>query len=152
MKQKTAIKNLLQKSYKAALLIACSIGFISCSNAQMKEKHQWTDRLILVLAETDQDNRLEQQVELLLANKVELHDRKLVVYQIVPDRYKNNKQKDWRRGSTLYENYSSGAPFEVILIGLDGGEKLRKAEVTDPATFFDLIDQMPMRRNELRNR
>ena len=39
--------------------------------------------------------------------------------------------------------------FEVILIGLDGGIKLQQTEVLKKEALFNIVDAMPMRRNEL---
>ena len=41
--------------------------------------------------------------------------------------------------------------FEVILIGLDGGIKLRQDQTLLKQDLFRIIDAMPMRRNEIRN-
>jgi hypothetical protein len=42
--------------------------------------------------------------------------------------------------------------FSVVLIGKDGGEKLRRTTPLPPAELFALVDAMPMRRAELRDR
>ena len=44
----------------------------------------------------------------------------------------------------------SGAAFTVLLIGKDGGEKLRSHEIVSPETLCQLIDSMPMRQEEMR--
>ena len=38
--------------------------------------------------------------------------------------------------------------FSVVLIGKDGGEKLRVANVPDLQAIYDVIDGMPMRARE----
>ena len=40
----------------------------------------------------------------------------------------------------------------LILVGKDGGEKLRTHDIADLEQVFVLIDTMPMRRNEMRQR
>ena len=40
-------------------------------------------------------------------------------------------------------------PFEVVLIGLDGGVKLRKESPLSKEDLYAIIDGMPMRRAEL---
>ena len=40
--------------------------------------------------------------------------------------------------------------FRVILIGLDGGEKLEQTEVLSAEKLFNTIDSMPMRQAEIR--
>jgi hypothetical protein len=46
----------------------------------------------------------------------------------------------------------SGAGFTLLLIGKDGGEKLRSQNVVAPETLCRLIDSMPMRQEEMRER
>ena len=46
----------------------------------------------------------------------------------------------------------SGAGFTLLLIGKDGGEKLRSHEIVSPETLCRLIDSMPMRKEEMRER
>lgn len=46
-----------------------------------------------------------------------------------------------------------GAPvFAVTLIGKDGGEKLRRTTPLSPEELFTVVDAMPMRRAEVRER
>lgn len=44
------------------------------------------------------------------------------------------------------------AAFSVVLIGKDGGEKLRRTTPLAPADLFALVDAMPMRQAEMRER
>lgn len=46
----------------------------------------------------------------------------------------------------------SAKSFSVVLIGKDGGEKLRRTAVVAPEELFALVDAMPMRRAEMRGR
>jgi hypothetical protein len=45
-----------------------------------------------------------------------------------------------------------GRPFEVVLLGKDGGAKLRSDKVVTAGALAALIDAMPMGREELRSR
>ncbi len=42
--------------------------------------------------------------------------------------------------------------FSVVLIGKDGGEKLRRTTPLSPEELFAIVDAMPMRRDEMRER
>ncbi len=42
--------------------------------------------------------------------------------------------------------------FSVVLIGKDGGEKLRRPTPLAPEELFAIVDAMPMRRAEMRER
>ena len=60
---------------------------------------------------------------------------------------------EWKivdKGFSEWTDPDSG--FEILLIGLDGGVKLRQDEVIDTETLFARIDAMPMRRQELENK
>ena len=46
----------------------------------------------------------------------------------------------------------SGAAFELVLIGKDGGVKGRSERPYDLSNFLNLIDSMPMRRAEIKVR
>ena len=45
-----------------------------------------------------------------------------------------------------------GGGFSVVLVGKDGGVKARYAKAPDLDDVFSLIDGMPMRRSEMRER
>jgi hypothetical protein len=42
--------------------------------------------------------------------------------------------------------------FSLILVGKDGGIKLKRSDQVDLREVFELIDSMPMRQNEMRQK
>ena len=98
--------------------------------------YRWDARPILVFAAAG-DPRLDEQISRLNAAEAALRERDNVI--IV----------DTSGTSALWTRYAPG-DFAVILIGKDGGEKLRRSRVVDPAELNALIDTMPMRRQEMR--
>jgi hypothetical protein len=52
----------------------------------------------------------------------------------------------------IIETRFGPAAFSVVLIGKDGGEKLRQTTPLTPADLFALVDAMPMRQAEMRER
>lgn len=48
--------------------------------------------------------------------------------------------------------YGVADGFEALLVGRDGGVKLRSPEPIGPDELFGRIDEMPMRRREMRER
>lgn len=114
---------------------------------------KWKNRLIVVFTETTDSQKFQHQLEIFNKNIAEFNDRKLKLIHAVP-----NKQQivlpeitEWQ-ASTFYNKNKKEktADFEVILIGLDGGVKLRQYKVTEAKEIFDLIDSMPMRQSEMR--
>ena len=59
----------------------------------------------------------------------------------------------WRHAEDLFKKFKKTKNgFEIILIGLDGGIKLRQNELLSTRKLFELIDGMPMRQAEIRNK
>ena len=86
-------------------------------------------------------------------------DRKLVVYQLVGDTFTfidfaNPKASTSSKVSQDFKEtfLDPNTGFEIILIGLDGGIKLRQGQILTQQALFNRIDSMPMRSSELRNR
>lgn len=56
-------------------------------------------------------------------------------------------------GDALHSKYKvPAASFQVILVGKDGGEKHRSKRVMTMQELFALIDAMPMRQSEMKQR
>ncbi len=115
--------------------------------------HRWEDRVLLLFAERPDAAPLTNQLQRFAKARAGMDDRKLVIYQLFPDRGldphgKPLPESEWRR---LLAEYSLGSHhFTLILIGLDGGEKWRQYEPVTVQPLFDRIDSMPMRQSELR--
>ena len=120
-------------------------------NAQDLSKHQWKDRLILIITE-EKTEKFQQQITELQKHQQGLKERKLVVYKISPERYSTGFQEEnWKSSTELYGKYKvKNSDFRVMLIGLDGGEKLEQTEVLSIEKLFNTIDSMPMRQAEMR--
>ncbi len=101
----------------------------------------WLRRPIVVFADTEADPRFQEQIELLKSRTAALEDRDVI---ILTD---TNPQA----GSEIREKLRPRG-FMVVLIGKDGGVKLRKPFPWDVREFSRAIDKMPMRRQEIRDR
>ena len=116
--------------------------------------HKWQDRVLIIFAEEEGGHLLKKQMEMLQSDEEGLEDRKLVIYSVNGSAYRKGIQSDqWISGSDTFRKFiDAGDKFKVILIGLDGGIKIRQNEVLTLDKLFSTIDAMPMRRNELRVR
>lgn len=123
---------------KNSALIAAMLAVHPLNATASMQDYLWENRPILVFAK-EGDPRVARQLALFDEYRSDLDERRnLVIVESDP-------------GSDIWKSYNPRG-FTVILIGLDGGEKFRSAEVTDPGTFSALIDTMPMRLNELRRK
>jgi hypothetical protein len=123
-------------------------------SAQELSSHKWKGRLLLILTTENSKSRHQEQIKILQDNIEGLEERKLVIYSVMPDRYKKGiGAESWMKSARLNDYYrQEGKEFEVILIGLDGGVKFRQSEILSIEKLFATIDAMPMRRNEIRNK
>lgn len=126
----------------------------SHSLSQDLSSHQWEDRLVLILTDDTDNSTYQDQINELYSDKQGLEDRKLVIYTVLPNKIKRDDMPNqgWIESGELNNEYKkSEEPFEILLIGLDGGVKLRQSEFLSNEELFGRIDQMPMRRRELQN-
>lgn len=116
--------------------------------------HQWENRVLLVLTDDTDTTTFQNQIKEFQAHENGLTDRKLIVYQIKKHSYTVGlKDEAWQDSSKLYKTYKTAkGPFEIILIGLDGGIKLRQSHRLNCEELFKTIDVMPMRKEELRDK
>lgn len=99
----------------------------------------WKKRPIVVFADSDADPRYNEQIELLMATLSELDARDVVVLTDTDPAAKSALRLKLRpRG------------FMLVIIGKDGGVKLRKPFPWDVREISRSIDKMPMRKRELR--
>lgn len=126
--------------------------FQSCIMAQDLKTHLWEDRVILLFASDFQQTALIKQLDLFKENPEGLMERKLVVYQITPNAIKKNGVDffDKKNNKQLFKKYGlKKDEFTFVLIGLDGGEKMRATKIVSLNKLFGKIDRMPMRRSEM---
>jgi len=104
------------------------------------EQHRWKNRLILLFASGENDQAVEEQKRLLEAEKSAVDERDLLVFVF------NSGD-----GESLRERYAvDEEKTTLLLVGKDGGVKLREAAPIEPNLIFALIDTMPMRQSEMR--
>lgn len=124
--------------------------FTSTLYSQNMEQHQWKNRVIILYAEDQYQDLLEQQFNVLNDNPILLVERKLVIY-------KCNQE------SCLFYDLSNDVQvlpklemkqkeFQFTLIGLDGSVKLSSQELVTKDQLFALIDSMPMRKQEIKQK
>jgi hypothetical protein len=120
-------------------------------NGQPLAKHQWKDRLILVFSNAQNESVAKKQLTQFAKQDVALKERDLLIYRISPKMVIGPGNTSEITSEWFYQYYKVGKDeFNVILIGKDGGEKLRSEALITPEKIFELIDTMPMRRAEMR--
>ncbi len=116
-------------------------------------KNQWENRVLILLTKDAENTEYGKQLTEFNGELLNFNERKLVVYHVTPASYKVGLNTTTKPiSSILYTKYKkTKSDFEVILIGLDGGIKLRQDSILTKQKLYTLIDSMPMRKNELKN-
>jgi len=135
------------------------VGFLSVkSNGQDLNDHNWKNRVLIVKTLNSDSEKFNEQLNEFKNSNLELKERKIVLYKIVQDEFSSinfitNDSVNSRKVSeiTTQNILYQKEDFEVILVGLDGGLKLKQGDVLLKEELFRIIDSMPMRKNEIRN-
>ena len=125
------------------------------SKAQDLQQYQWQNRIIVVYSNETELDLVSKQLKLLTKEPKELSERKLILIQAQKNQYKTifPENSEWVSSSLTNElKISRKTKFEVFLLGLDGGIKLRQQEIVQTEKLFSLIDGMPMRKAEIRRK
>jgi hypothetical protein len=115
----------------------------------------WKNRLLLIFSPSESytDHRVQKgELEKQMAEVV---DRDLIVFEIfVKGESRIGKSPIANPMAESLRSKFDVKPedFAVLLIGKDGGEKLRSTEHIHVEEIFSLIDAMPMRQSEMRER
>jgi hypothetical protein len=102
---------------------------------------KWKYRPVIVFADSADDPRFIEQMALLERDADALRERDILVFtDTTPDPKGTLRTKMRPRG------------FMMVLVGKDGGVKLRKPFPWDVRELSRVVDKMPMRQQEIRDR
>lgn len=118
------------------------------------DAYLWKSRPVVVFAPDRDKPAAAEQLKRLAAARATLAEREMPVFvvtrrQVAP--LSGGRAPATLKADELRKAYGVGDDdFAIVLIGKDGGEKLRASEPVDAARLTDLVDDMPMRRREAR--
>jgi hypothetical protein len=129
-----------------ALTILLFLAFTGYGWGQQLGDFRWQYRILLLMDPYNNPD-CKRQLQLLKEHSAELQERDILLFIF--------------NGKSLHDEIGNPTPvsfreipdltFEgIILIGKDGGVKLKKKFFQPPAYIFERIDTMPLRRAELR--
>ncbi len=116
-------------------------AFLQSAGESDLSEFLWINRPVVVFADTPADPRFQQQIDLLTQGEPMMRDRDVVVLTDTDPAAKSPlRQKLRPRG------------FQLVLIGKDGGVKLRKPFPWNVRELSRSIDKFPLREREIRER
>lgn len=103
--------------------------------------YEWKSRVLVVLAPSETDGQLKKQQSIVAEAATGFSERDLTVVTEI------------RVEGPLHRQFAAkGSDFQVLLIGKDGQTALRRSKAITAEELFEIIDAMPMRRDEVRRR
>ena len=127
----------------------------NCADAQHPfHQHEWEHRLLLLITNSVENKDYQEQVNQFENDLGGLNDRNIIVYTITPKYYQSvdfsdDENRTYKQSGKLYQKLHQQNSFEVVLIGYDGGEKIRQSKVLSMPTLFSTIDKMVIRQREM---
>tara|TARA_B100000945_G_scaffold317098_1_gene319291 strand:+ start:607 stop:1050 length:444 start_codon:yes stop_codon:yes gene_type:complete len=144
---------------KYFLLITLSfIFFINCQENQEMlnlKNFEWENRVLII---GGHGSKFKSQLDQINFEDKEFIDRNLVIIlleennsKISYDGLKTIKTIDYDSTLSIRNKYDF-KNFKLLLIGKDGGEKYNSNEPVNINVIYELIDAMPMRKQEIEER
>lgn len=119
------------------------------------DQFKWKNRLLFLFASERNDPVFRGLQKEISARENEVDDRDLVIFEILefgPSRM-NTAQIDPQTSASLRKQFDiPPKTFTLILLGKDGGIKLKRNDRVKLDEIFTLIDSMPMRKEEMRQK
>ena len=140
------------------ILLFVVVTMAAQANGQDKirlKDYQWKHRLILAFSPSAQHPGHKALEKEIAVQAEEVMDRDLLVFQILEsgETKLGNSSLPESSGNYLREKFSiKSGIFTVLLIGKDGGVKLRREGGVELDEILSLIDTMPMRQREMREK
>ncbi|PHQ28010.1 MAG: hypothetical protein COA80_13235 [Leeuwenhoekiella sp.] len=116
-------------------------------------KLKWRNRILVFSTQNLKDETFVAQWENFKSSSKKIDDRNILLFALSKGRIldKDLKVIPSYHIAPLRKKYNIPQTYEgITLIGKDGGVKLQKPLHTEPRVFFEAIDQMPMRQQEMR--
>lgn len=137
-----------------AAVTASSEGNAEPTAPTSMDAYLWSNRPLLIFAPAPDETILAGQRAALSDYREDLLDRDMVVIEVVGDRVAiDGQERTSLTAAELRKRYRVRDDAAIVLlVGKDGGVKIREDSALSALTLFGTIDAMPMRRREMRER
>jgi hypothetical protein len=136
---------------KLSLTLLCLVLLVPAATHAQTEKamrledYTWKNRVLLVFAPTGNNPNFTEQLDFVAKETRGIQERDLVVLELSP-----SSRQARQRAALLAQFGVDEHAYTLILLGKDGQEKFRSTKPVPMPDIFGIIDQMPMRRQEMR--
>ena len=153
MKSSFILKATLPAIIISLMLIASSLN--AEETPMDLSQFQWKNRLLFLFAPNRSHPLFDVLQKSIAIQQAEVADRDLVIFEILESGSSSMDRSDLdpQVAQSLRDKFDvRPGRFAVILVGKDGGIKLNRQDQTRLEDIFALIDTMPMRREEMRQK
>lgn len=136
-------------------LVTLSIAAQACAaDGGLRENWRWQNRVLVVAAPHEQDQRLLSVTGAVAESQCGFRERDMLLVTLAGGTARlDDRPISDRQGLALREALALPATdFGLVLLGKDGGIKLRAQRPIPMGEIFGLIDGMPMRQREMSQR
>ena len=118
------------------------------------DKYRWKNRLVLIFARSSEGSSYLKQKSEFQGKADELEDRNIIVIELFEAGGSKMAEVSLpdEQQSLLRKRFEAVEDFVFILIGKDGTVKLRARQPVLSDDLFELIDSMPMRKEEMKRK
>ncbi|MEJ8801171.1 DUF4174 domain-containing protein [Pontibacter sp. H249] len=115
--------------------------------------YKWENRVLLLFTPDAENEDYTKQKTNISTNAKGLPERDMVLIDIEGETILrvNGEVQKGKDGQQLRKQFNVAPDaFTILLLGKDGTEKYRSTDAVPLETIYNLIDQMPMRQQEMR--
>ncbi|WP_282164386.1 DUF4174 domain-containing protein [Cellulophaga baltica] len=128
------------------LILGCFIFYSPIAMAQDISDFKWKNRVLLLIDTASNSKNIKQQIQAFEGQHTAFQERDIIYFISTPKgSYGSDKQLLNLSGLEKYRKKDFSG---LILLGKDGGIKLKEAFIVPAKTIISLIDTMPMRQSE----
>jgi len=135
-----------------SILISSNVA-ASGRNGVELGNYLWKKRPLLLFAPSPNSPMYRSVSDSLPAHLDQIQERHMVIIEVFQNGLVriDGKSDSWRTAESFRQQFSAKeGELTAILVGKDGGLKLRQSGSLDLGKIFSLIDTMPMRQKEMR--
>jgi hypothetical protein len=118
-------------------------------------QYQWKNRLLLLFSPSPGNPAYQALWRELQKQFSGVRERDLLVFHVMEQgkSFLDSREIPAAEARALRQRFDiSPGAFTVVLVGKDGGVKLKRADRVALADIFGLIDSMPMRQREMQGK
>jgi hypothetical protein len=117
--------------------------------------YRWQYRLLMVFSSSQEDSNYQSFIKEVQDQRKGLRDRDILVFEILENGESRSANSPLKKDSSDFLREQFGIPpgqFCILLVGKDGEEKRRWESRVGLGVIFSVVDAMPMRQREMKEK